>query len=807
MKKFKIIITLTLLILSIVLPFNSVFAANNNILSGVTGYSAIYDANFFGGNPYTTLTDGNLSGSTTTIPPSGNSVYFTLPTLKNITRIDVTGKMGTLFVRTYDSNKTQMTSTMIQFGTSLATYPITRTVSINTTDVKYIEIRNGDSTYNGVLTEVEAYESYVDEDPDLLSGKVINRADTHLVNGTTTSAVTDKNDNTFFGIGMVNTTTDTLWYEFPTVVSSISSYRIFSTTASSTGLDLVFYDTNGVVINRLNNISANGIKTSFTSVSDVKKVALINSSNPSTISINTWSLYSGGGIPPVPVVKTNVTNVDIKGITTNTANVTWSNPTDYSGVTYSGAKIYVGGELKHTANPLNTSYSLTNLTPSASYTVRVVASWSDETESTGITKVFNTLEPPDTTAPGNVTNLVAAPTFNSISLSWTNPTDQDFAKVNVYEDGVYKKSVTATEGASAFFSNLDPDTIYSFKVTSVDFTGNESSGAVIEVKTLPLPEVKKIQNLSATTKFDRVKLSWTLPESEHFHHVNIYRKVVEEKSFFQSLFSLGEITVSAADTEDGYKPMFETNGTYWTDLTVEPETKYEYKLTSENVDGRESEEGVVVQVSTPEEPKPVLKDAEFQAATNGDYVIKWAEPTTGNIKIKVGGKDYKTVSANLKTYTIPKTDLAYTTVGDPDVTIQPVTERGTEGDAVSSPKMNLPFSAKDLVESGNGLLWLVGPFILLALAFLLVPKFRNLILAAFNGKGKLIDTKERRSAKGDEDKKLDPKGENVQLPKEPRELKAPRVRADRVEREVRTGREPRQSIRESRAPRVSRRGR
>jgi hypothetical protein len=807
MKKLKIIITLTLLILSISIPFGSAFASNINVLNGITAYSSDFDGVFTGGTAYSNLTDNDYKGTSTTIPTSGKSIYFTLPSTKNITRIDVTGRMGTMFVRTYDSNKTLISGTLVQLGTSSLNYPITKTVSINTTGVKYIEIRNGDSTYQVVLTEVEAYESYVETDPDLLIGKPINRALDHLTNNVTSTSSTDNNDNTATTIGVDGSTTDTFWYQFPTAVSSISSYRIFSTTANSTGLDLVFYDTNGVVINRLNNISANGIKTGFTSVSDVKKVALINSSNPSTISINTWSLYSGGGIPPVPVVKTNVTNVDIKGITTNTANVTWSNPTDYSGVTYSGAKIYVDGELKHTPNPLSTSYSLTNLTPSASYTVRVVASWSDETESTGITKVFNTLEPPDTTAPGNVTNLVATPTFNSISLSWTNPTDQDFAKVNVYEDGIYKKSVTATEGSSAFFGSLDPDTIYSFKVTSVDFTGNESSGAEIEVKTLPLPEVKKIQNLSATTKFDRVKLSWTLPESEHFHHVNIYRKVVEEKSFFESLFSLGEITVSAADTEDGYKPMFETNGTYWTDLTVEPETEYQYKLTSENVDGRESTDGVVVQVSTPEEPKPILKDAQFQAETNGDYVVKWSEPTTGNVKIKVGGKDYKTVPANLKTYTIPKSDLAYTTVGDPDVTIQPVTERGTEGDAVSSPKMNLPFSAKDLVESGNGLLWLVGPFILLALAFLLVPKFRELILAAFRGKGKLIDTGERRSTTGDKELNLEPKGKTVRLTKEPRESRAPRMKADRAEREVRTGREPRQSIRESRAPRVSRRGR
>jgi hypothetical protein len=548
------------------------------------------------------------------------------------------------------------------------------------------------------------------------------------------------------------------------------------------------------------NSTATNSSITFTTVPNVRYVTLKKYGAESFVDIVEIDVFEDTSFIPPPV-KIDLTNVNVSGITKTEASVSWSKPTGYSGVTLNGFKIYVDGVLKDTASPSSTSYSLTGLTADTSYTVKVVASYSDGTETTGVTKVFNTLVPEDETAPGNVTNLVATPNFNSISLSWTNPIDQDFAKVNVYEDGVYKKSVTATEGSSAYFSNLDPDTTYSFKVTSVDFTGNESSGAVIEVKTLPLPEVKKIKNLSATTKFDRVKLSWTLPESEHFHHVNIYRKIVEEKSFFESLFSLGTITVSAADTEDEYKPMFETNGTYWTDLTVEPETKYEYKLTSENVDGRESEEGVVVQVSTPEEPKPVLKDAQFQQATNGDYIIGWSEPTTGNVKIKVGGKDYKTVPANLKTYTIPKTDLAYTAIGDPDVTIRPVTARGTEGDVVSNPKINLPFSVNDLIESGNGLLWLIGPFILLALAFLLVPKLRNLIITAFRGNKNTMESNRQRFQAEEKASKDNLKEERVQTPREPRQPKMPRIKPERTEREVRATRETRQSTREPREPR------
>jgi hypothetical protein len=778
-----------LLILGFLLtPFTSAFAYTGGLLNGLT----IYQGSDIDVSTYTrtAFTDNNESTSNS-LSASGSHdvIWYKFSNSQTITHYQLNSSSSTLRLKLYNSNKSLITEIVASANNSVKT-------SIgNFSNVSYVALENysGSSSY---VYEFDVFGSVPVDYSGLLDGKSLVSSTNYGETGTSNMSGTDNNESTNVEIGNTGGN-DTLYYTFASPVD-LTSFKI--KIQNGFPMKVNYYDKDKNIIATKDFNLPSWVFTKYSlSASNVYGVAIIN---PNNAALNVYEFDVEGSSA---TFKTDLTNVDITGITKTDAIVSWSAPTGYSGVTLSGYKIYVDNVLKHTASPSSSSYSLTGLTADTSYTVKVVVSYSDGTETTGITKVFNTLVPEDETAPANVTNLVATPTFNSINLSWTNPTDQDFAKVNVYEDGIYKKSVTATEGSSANFSNLDPDTTYSFKVTSVDFTGNESSGAVIEVKTLPLPEVKKIKDLEATSKFDRVKLSWTLPESEYFHHVNIYRKVVEEESFFESLFSLGEIKVYAAEEE--YKPMFETNGTYWTDLTVEPETKYEYKLTSENVDGRESTEAAVIQVETPEEPKPVLKGAEFQAETNGDYVVKWAEPTTGNIKIKVGGKDYKTVPANLKTYTIPKTDLAYTTVGDPDVTISPVTERGTEGEAVSSPKMNLPFSAKDLVESGNGLLWLVGPFILLALAFLLVPKFRELILAAFRGKGKLIDTGERRSTTGDKELNLEPKGENVPFTKEPKELRAPRMKADRAEREVRIGREPRQAIREPRTPRVSRRGR
>ena len=53
------------------------------------------------------------------------------------------------------------------------------------------------------------------------------------------------------------------------------------------------------------------------------------------------------------------------------------------------------------------------------------------------------------------------------------------------------------------------------------------------------------------------------------------------------------------------------------------------------------------------------------------------------------------------------------------------------GAAVDFTGVTLPFSVTDLVTSGNSLLALVGGFVLLALAFVFVPKLITLIRQSF----------------------------------------------------------------------------
>ncbi|WP_018931343.1 hypothetical protein [Gracilibacillus lacisalsi] len=46
--------------------------------------------------------------------------------------------------------------------------------------------------------------------------------------------------------------------------------------------------------------------------------------------------------------------------------------------------------------------------------------------------------------------------------------------------------------------------------------------------------------------------------------------------------------------------------------------------------------------------------------------------------------------------------------------------------------LSLPFNVGDLISSGNGLLGMIGGFVLLALAFVFVPKVITLIRQSFS---------------------------------------------------------------------------
>lgn len=304
----------------------------------------------------------------------------------------------------------------------------------------------------------------------------------------------------------------------------------------------------------------------------------------------------------------------------------------------------------------------------------------------------------DLTPPGEVSNLSINEGYNSLDLSWSNPSDDDFSGVNIYQGDVLIKE-KLKDNQSYKISDLEENTNYQFKITTVDIFGNESEGQTIEGTTLEkepetADEVPEVENLEIEATPERVDLSWDNPP-KHFGKATIYRKTTGTVTSF-NINDLNPFAAQTVYASEDYEPLFETNGTEFADLSVNANEEYEYKVTN-TYSGIESN-GVTVQTTIPEPP------------------------------------------------------------------------------LVDTSDMTLPFGVGELIKSGNGLLLLIGGFVLLALAFIFVPKVIAAIRQSFSGSNGATQT----AAPGT---RLTERQQQIVTGQKQRETRAPRI-----SREPRQGR-------------------
>lgn len=416
----------------------------------------------------------------------------------------------------------------------------------------------------------------------------------------------------------------------------------------------------------------------------------------------------------------------------------------------------------------------------------------------------------DTEPPAEIQNLNSEVTETTANFTYDLPVDEDFSHIEISKDGMNLESSYKTNQYS--ISGLLEDTSYNFNFVSVDTNGNRSTGKSLSIKTLEKPKpVEEIESLSVDAEFNKISLSWKTPENEKFAHVNIYRDEIQETAFID--FLMATTTVNAEATTK----IFETNGTYFNDLTVKPETTYEYKLTTFSTQGMESV-GVSKVVETPEAPPPVMEGGEFtKDPATGDFIYSWNEPTEGQVKVKLDGEDYKTVDSADQQIRIPAADMKYDYLGEPLVSVQPIGVDGKAGEVTeignSINDLIMPFNATDLLKTSNGLLYLIGGFVLLLLAFIFVPKFIGMIRQSFSKK----DAKEGHAATEGSARRSQTDSEGKEsrgrTRKQPTVISKAEVvhqearQAPRIPREPKAQRATRERRESGRVPRVPRSGR
>ncbi len=315
-------------------------------------------------------------------------------------------------------------------------------------------------------------------------------------------------------------------------------------------------------------------------------------------------------------------------------------------------------------------------------------------------------------------------------------------QLHIYDEQKNKiETIPIRSGLSStsyVLQNLEYNKDYKYSVVVEYSSGDVTPHKSIAFKTSDA--LKEVSNLTASSTAEDVSLSWKMPTYKELDKARIYRQKTDAGMFARMFRS--------ATT---YEPIFETNGTTFKDLTVKADTEYKYKVTTVDTSGNETA-GEIVTIKT---KKVSVSGGGTEKDENGDYVITWTSPTTGKIKVLVGGEEYAIVPASDQKIVIPKDKMKFDLIGLPDVQLIPVDEDGNEGipskpgggggigDVVGGGSVGEIINPENLLGIVMKLLLLIAGFVLLALAFEVVPRLVKMLRQSIKHRNKSVYTRRR----------------------------------------------------------------
>jgi len=233
--------------------------------------------------------------------------------------------------------------------------------------------------------------------------------------------------------------------------------------------------------NAIATVSANGLVTAIGAGTATITVTTADGGFTKTATITVAAIQEPDTTPPGEVSGATVEAGD------GTLTLNWTNPTDedLEKISISGhgesASSVEAVEVDKAVN----SYTFTGLTNGQRYEFIIVTVDRSGNESEGVV-VFGTPiadEPGenDTTPPEEVSKASVAAGNGSLTLRWTNPTDEDLAKVIIrgYGDNDITPVELSKDKVSHTFTSLSNGKRYQFIIVTVDASGNESAGVVV----------------------------------------------------------------------------------------------------------------------------------------------------------------------------------------------------------------------------------------------------------------------------------------------------------------------------------------
>ena len=279
--------------------------------------------------------------------------------------------------------------------------------------------------------------------------------------------------------------------------------------------------------------------------------------------------------------------------------LTW-NPSDSEDVI--GYRIYRGADTDPIATVTGTTYTSTGLDPETSYLYRVAAVDYAGNVSPEAQVTFST--DPDETPPSMPGSLAANPiTETTVTLTWTASDDE----VGVDGYRIERGSILlgTVEGLSFLDTGLSDGASYTYKVTAIDTSGNESPATISVTTVTDTVPPQAPGNLAAEEHVTSIQLTWTVP---------------------YDLIGVTGYWIYRDGAED---PIATVTGTSYADTGLTHNTTYSYQVRAFDARGNISEDATISASTEPDLVPPTMPGDLAGIPSTDSIQLSWSASSDG----------------------------------------------------------------------------------------------------------------------------------------------------------------------------------
>ena len=211
--------------------------------------------------------------------------------------------------------------------------------------------------------------------------------------------------------------------------------------------------------------------------------------------------------------------------------------------------------------------------------------------------------------------------YDSVTLEWDDPDDDTVTGYRILRRDVHNQSSgvfttvdqdTASTDTSYTDDTVEPRTKYAYRVVAINPAGTSSKSKYTNARTPAMPTPAKPAGLSASSvSYDSVTLEWDDPDDDTVTGYRILRRDVHNQP--SGVFTTVDQDTASTDTS-------------YTDDTVEPRTKYAYRVVAINPAGTSSK-SKYTNARTPAAPTLNTGPGSRLIASTNETAQQEADPT------------------------------------------------------------------------------------------------------------------------------------------------------------------------------------